>query len=1096
MPETVEHTTQKTKPPRIRGKKGALKNIVNMPHDIILEICQHLSLRDLLNLSRTNKAFGVFLSGQNMMQVWKVAASNVEGLPACPPYMNEIQYARLLYLNYCHKCGKSNVRNLFHEWSVRYCQGCVPMMTVKVRNERRFLRQIEQATGVEKPFCQAHKRRLHAPTVEAFRKKWDELEGDKEGRKKLARDSAADAAVRREHAHAHDLWLDNIEEARKDKEMALKAARLKAIEKGVMEAGIELKQLAGWGYQLSEQPFADKTAPLAEPEWSSIRKEVTGYVSLMKLQDLLDPLIKSFLDVIPRKWEEKWAQTEASGNLDDSRAFARMRPADLLLLPEVKEAIMSGVDDLVVLTHLNMPKDELHPIIERSYFARAAALNQMIRQARPTFPKTARPVNLAVCMFDCADPRCPEKFMHYPQVLEHRCKWNEEYWRYEVPVEDYVSVVQSYMVSNCLALAWHKHHVRVSPLAYTPAVQAIVRAFELDPEFASPRDLDRCEMRIICADCAKKDPSEKPKLEVYDWRRAIFSFLHPRDLLNLARTSPAFRVFLMSRSSAHFWKSARQNVGGLPDLPPYLSEPEYANLMFFPYCHSCSTTNIQNIIFEFSARYCSQCKKVWLGKYNPDFYYLVDMARRITGIDKDVLNFVFVMGKDDVQDAYIHCAEYDALRIALEAAYHDIEEVKKVVEEKAAAVEVVQQSCVALYAWKEMQVLNRANELHGVRTERFNTLLDFLRQDGWSEELDVMHEDDYTALSETPYARKAVKLTPRTWLKIKEDAHAFMDDVRTTRLRGERRTVLQNRFALLDSMISIYYGPPEVLRRAEWDTHPNFVDLALTRDFREVWDAPGDGPVELTASDLDSVNISVSIELTMEDWKAALKAELIAKVRAAIPELAEAEDPLSLAIAGFSCRTCGGYARKRVPPLRFPSILAHRCLRPSPQIWSGDVYIATASTFCNSGPLSLQGSGHGEQQILVQVEAFDWMRALGHHNDTRHIRNSARPCRWRALEADEARSVRRQETRLWERPSALESQAADSVRRFGCRYCRYNCDGASSMVSHLRKHDKNVDVAGVGQHAYEHLDNKPFMLPIWVNYRVSGGYFTFVEDGS
>ncbi len=70
--------------------------------------------------------------------------------------------------------------------------------TVKVRNERQFLRQIEQATGVEKPFCQAHKRRLHAPTVEAFRKKWDELEGDKEGRKKLARDSAADAAVRRE----------------------------------------------------------------------------------------------------------------------------------------------------------------------------------------------------------------------------------------------------------------------------------------------------------------------------------------------------------------------------------------------------------------------------------------------------------------------------------------------------------------------------------------------------------------------------------------------------------------------------------------------------------------------------------------------------------------------------------------------------------------------------------------------------------------------------------------------------------------------------------------------------------------------------------
>ena len=106
----------------------------------------------------------------------------------------------------------------------------------------------------------------------------------------------------------------------------------------------------------------------------------------------------------------------------------------------------------------------------------------------------------------------------------------------------------------------------------------------------------------------------------------IFSLMHPRDLLNLARTSKDFRRVLMSRSSAPFWKAARQQVPGLPDCPPYLSEPAYANLAFFSHCHvsplvyarvttcylnihqSCLKPNIKTAIWEFSVRYCNKCK--------------------------------------------------------------------------------------------------------------------------------------------------------------------------------------------------------------------------------------------------------------------------------------------------------------------------------------------------------------------------------------------------------------------------------------------------------------------------------------------------------
>lgn len=58
----------------------------------------------------------------------------------------------------------------------------------------------------------------------------------------------------------------------------------------------------------------------------------------------------------------------------------------------------------------------------------------------------------------------------------------------------------------------------------------------------------------------------------------------PMDMLNLARTSKVFRRFLMTRTAVRLWKAARMNVDGLPDCPPHLSEPKYADLVFDTRC--------------------------------------------------------------------------------------------------------------------------------------------------------------------------------------------------------------------------------------------------------------------------------------------------------------------------------------------------------------------------------------------------------------------------------------------------------------------------------------------------------------------------------
>ena len=85
-------------------------------------------------------------------------------------------------------------------------------------------------------------------------------------------------------------------------------------------------------------------------------------------------------------------------------------------------------------------------------------------------------------------------------------------------------------------------------------------------------------------------------------RSQIFGFLHPKDLLSLSRTTRDFRALLMNRNAARFWEEARKQVEGLPNKPPLMSEPAFANLLFCNHCHvggsldsNCSVLSISSI---------------------------------------------------------------------------------------------------------------------------------------------------------------------------------------------------------------------------------------------------------------------------------------------------------------------------------------------------------------------------------------------------------------------------------------------------------------------------------------------------------------------
>ena len=57
---------------------------------------------DLLNLTRTTKAFRRLLMSRSNVTMWKKALEQDPDLPACPSDLNEVEYTRLVYDNHCY----------------------------------------------------------------------------------------------------------------------------------------------------------------------------------------------------------------------------------------------------------------------------------------------------------------------------------------------------------------------------------------------------------------------------------------------------------------------------------------------------------------------------------------------------------------------------------------------------------------------------------------------------------------------------------------------------------------------------------------------------------------------------------------------------------------------------------------------------------------------------------------------------------------------------------------------------------------------------------------------------------------------------------
>nr|VWO94846.1 F-box domain protein [Ganoderma boninense] len=206
----------------------------------------------------------------------------------------------------------------------------------------------------------------------------------------------------------------------------------------------------------------------------------------------------------------------------------------------------------------------------------------------------------------------------------------------------------------------------------------------------------------------RKSLSKLPDMPL-DILYEVFAHLHPYDLLHLARTTKAFRSLLMSRSSITLWRQSIATVPDLPECPPDLTEPAYANLLFDPHCHFCVKARVMTVMWTCRLRCCKPCLK-------DNFAELIDVFLAVgpkpikpgAMLPAEQINNRLFFPKSKLQELLKSIAECDG----------DVTKLKALEEQHIQLMTDQERSAELLEDWQAKQNHKRALEKLDLRVRR------------------------------------------------------------------------------------------------------------------------------------------------------------------------------------------------------------------------------------------------------------------------------------------------------------------------------------------------------------------------------------------
>ncbi|PIL24834.1 hypothetical protein GSI_12720 [Ganoderma sinense ZZ0214-1] len=355
----------------------------------------------------------------------------------------------------------------------------------------------------------------------------------------------------------------------------------------------------------------------------------------------------------------------------------------------------------------------------------------------------------------------------------------------------------------------------------------------------------------------------------------IFGLLHSKDLLNLAKTSKAFRSFFLNRAnSISIWKASFHQVSGLPDKPEFLSEPAFAHLLFSPFCRKCGKPGVHNPIWPWFVRYCNACiadssiqKRCPYNQY-PDRQ--LELVVREHGMN--IFDVYWINGGGD----YIHKPQLDRFMEQWQNTNGDEDQRKALLEQARVATEESWKVCGS----------------EGFRRSWFVSAL----------------------MSGSP----RWTTSEMSWPRVRTAIQGEMNAIRARRLQEERETQIEGRLHELAEAILDHYV--QLPKTASMDCRPTLHILLGEEECCRLVIAPRDQ--EVTRRDFAEILPEVCTR-----WRVSCAEELRSLVRGAMPAISEDVDPLELAVTVFKCERCRSSCWSSTTDVahHYPNLLAHNC---------------------------------------------------------------------------------------------------------------------------------------------------------------------------
>ncbi|KAJ3771473.1 hypothetical protein FB446DRAFT_740490 [Lentinula raphanica] len=270
----------------------SLRNLLELPLEIIYEVLRHLSTKDLLNLSNAVEMFRTFLLQKSSASIWTAARANVPDLPPLMEGMDEVAYARMLFDDRCQICYVRRARGLemVYALHMRICGYCQ-------RSSPAFSREDSLEIQLQPPLIDQEEFLSFVPhidqgwlpsMVQDYMKVYKELVVDEQTLGQWKAKMLEEMKKRDQWSDYHSDWLDICAqrrqrqiELRKKENDVIRLQRFETIINKVIALGFKKDDIPPG---LADHPYVTKPQALTEKEWAKIGPTLVEYIKA-KIQD-------------------------------------------------------------------------------------------------------------------------------------------------------------------------------------------------------------------------------------------------------------------------------------------------------------------------------------------------------------------------------------------------------------------------------------------------------------------------------------------------------------------------------------------------------------------------------------------------------------------------------------------------------------------------------------------------------------------------------------------------------------------------------------------------------------------------------------------